>query len=77
MFADVLLRAAESERIRAKLALLKQYDSLFRLPPRIRDATRRGDYEQVRGSFPIPLGLFLVSRSQHRSSGRPGNMNMA
>ncbi|MCJ1468181.1 hypothetical protein MMC07_006809 [Pseudocyphellaria aurata] len=47
VFADVLMRAGESERIRAKLALLKQYDSLFRLPPRIRDATKRGDYEQL------------------------------
>ena len=56
VFAAVLARAAESERIRSSLALLKQYDSLFRLPPRIRDATKRCDHEQV-GATCFPLRL--------------------
>lgn len=47
VFAGILERATIGERIRSSLALLKQYESLFRLPPRIRDATKRRDHEQV------------------------------
>ena len=46
-FKDVLDRAAESERIKGSLAMLRQYDSLFRLPARIRTATAQGEFQQV------------------------------
>ena len=54
-FGPLLERAAASERIKGVLALLKRYDSLFRLPSRIRAATKRGLYEQVTQYTP-PIG---------------------
>ena len=48
VFNDVLTRAAESERIKGSLAMLRQYGSLFRLPARIRSATAHSEYQQVR-----------------------------
>ena len=47
MFSDVLERAAESERIKGSLAMLRQYGSLFRLPARIRSATAHSEFQQV------------------------------
>ena len=49
VFNDVLDRAAESERIKGSLAMLRQYGSLFRLPARIRSATAHSEYQQVLG----------------------------
>lgn len=47
-FAELVERAAACDRIRGVLALLKRYDNLFRLPTRIRQASERGLYDQVR-----------------------------
>ncbi|KAK9814628.1 hypothetical protein WJX72_008970 [[Myrmecia] bisecta] len=46
-FGSMLERAAMSERIKSVVSLLKRYESLFRLPTRIRQETERGEYEQV------------------------------
>ena len=43
----MLERAAESERIKGSLAMLRQYGSLFRLPARIRSATAHSEFQQV------------------------------
>ena len=48
-FGALLDRASASDRIRGVLALLKRYESLFRLPTRIRQASDRELYEQVAG----------------------------
>ena len=48
-FGALLDRASASDRIRGVLALLKRYESLFRLPTRIRQASERELYEQVPG----------------------------
>ena len=47
-FAELVERAAACDRIRGVLALLKRYESLFRLPTRIRHASERGAYDQAR-----------------------------
>ena len=47
MFQMTLDRQQRADRIKSVMAMLKRYDSLFRLPTRIRQATERGDYEQV------------------------------
>lgn len=47
VFQVTLDRQQRAERIKSVMAMLKRYDSLFRLPTRIRQATERGDFEQV------------------------------
>ncbi len=47
-FKELVERAAACDRIRGVLALLKRYESLFRLPTRIRQASERGLYDQAR-----------------------------
>lgn len=44
----MLERASISERIRSVISLLKRYESLFRLPTRIRQQTERQEFDQVR-----------------------------
>lgn len=46
-FGALLERQQKAERMKSVLAMLKRYESLFRLPSRIRQATLRGDFEQV------------------------------
>lgn len=45
-----------SDRIRDVIALLKRYESLFRLPNRIRQASQDGQYEQV-----LPLSFTFIA----------------
>lgn len=47
VFGALLKRQQNAERDKSVLAMLKRYESLFRLPARIRQATQRGEYEQV------------------------------
>ena len=47
-FAELVERASACDRIRGVLALIKRHENLFRLPMRIRQATERGLYDQVR-----------------------------
>ena len=47
VFGAMLERQQKAERIKSVVAMLKRYESLFRLPSRIRQATERGEFEQV------------------------------
>lgn len=47
VFGALLDRQQKTERIKSVVAMLKRYESLFRLPARIRQATQRGEFEQV------------------------------
>ena len=47
MFSAMLDRQQKAERIKSVVAMLKRYETVFRLPTRIRQATERGEFEQV------------------------------
>ena len=61
-FAELVERAAACDRIRGVLALIKRYESLFRLPTRIRQASERGLYDQV--TLPLHHRLWLQVKFQ-------------
>ena len=70
-FAELVARAAACDRIRGVLALLRRYESLFRLPTRIRHASERGSYDQARACLPrqnrrlSPGGAYAVIGGVH------------
>ena len=47
VFSAMLDRQQKAERIKSVVAMLKRYETVFRLPTRIRQATERGEFEQV------------------------------
>ena len=47
VFSAMLDRQQKAERIKSVVAMLKRYETVFRLPTRIRQATERGKFEQV------------------------------
>lgn len=69
-FAELVERAAACDRIRGVLALLKRYENLFRLPTRIRQASDKGHYDQVRVLWRLPI-LTRCRPSLNMGVGRP------